>query len=172
MGVAAELAQEIGQPPDSTERIARQAERQQPGVQRLSLWPETSARHVQERCRLGQTVGLRAEDPSQLTDGALRAGGADCRCVGDGPPVGDGGHHDGRVEHAEGSRDYLAGHLAEHGAPTAEVRRAVGQGDLACYARARRETQPGVQLMAFGREVHVAGHGLEDACEDTGRDRL
>ena len=101
------------------------------GEQRPALGPQRFHRPLQQLGRPVEAVGLGAEDPDELGDGALGAGVADRGGIGERPAGVDRGHDDRRVEHAERRRDHLAGDLAHDRAPAAEVGRPVGHAHAA-----------------------------------------
>ena len=72
------------------------------------------------------------------------------------------GHDRLGIEHGEGGRDHLAGHLTHDRAAAREVGRTVGQLHAAGERpRAGREPELGVGRVALGGEVHLARHRLE-----------
>ena len=78
------------------------------------------------------------------------------------PAEPDPGHHRLGIEDGERGGDHLARHLTHDRAPAREVGRAVRElHAVGQRARAGREAERGVGGVALGREVHLAGHGLQ-----------
>ena len=121
--VAAVLAHEIGGPPEVAHRRAREAERQQTGVQAASFARRFQSRARQDLGGAGEPVGRRTEKAGQPVDGALLAGGQDRVAVGLRPCLVHCGDHRHWVEHTERRGDDLPRHLTHARATAREVRR-------------------------------------------------
>ena len=108
-------------------------------------------------------VGLRSRGCARSWPTApLRARVADGGGVDLAPAEPDGGHHRLGIEDAESGGDDLAGHLTHDRAAAREVGRPVRELHAARErAGAGREAERGIGGVALGREVHLAGHGLQ-----------
>ena len=128
VGVAAVLAQRVGQPPQVAHRD-RPADRGSAG-RRTAACPLAAAvppLAPAGRWRGSIPSGSGPEDPDQLADRAAGARRTDGRRVDLGPTELDRWDHRLGVEHGEGGRDHLTRHLSHHRTAAREVGRPVRQ---------------------------------------------
>ena len=169
MAVAAVLAQQVRGSPQVTQRVAGEAERAQPGVDRAACPRRRVGGPAEQLGDPSQALGLLAEDAPQHRGRAPLAGLEDGLPAGDLPAGRDRRHDHLRVEAAERGGHDLARHLAHARAATGEVGLQLRAGHaVRVGGRAACEPERRVGRERLRGEIHPGRHRLDRVAQPAG----
>jgi hypothetical protein len=117
---------------------------------------------MQEQCaRTGCTVWAFTKNAMQLSDCSVITSGTDGARIGEGPSVINRRNNNFRFENCKCRGYNFTGHLAHYRTTTRKVRGAIRCHYSVELATTWTKAQGFVVVMAFGREIHLSGNGLE-----------